>query len=126
MSAVIPIYWKDFVEQHALSGAEIDIPSGIDPTGAGAEFEILSDVSIRQEAEELFPGIGVAADGFVPVGGCVIGTGDPYFINSNDGPCGPLYRIYHDAVSDAGYDRNDAVDLILNDYSELLKFKVVE
>ena len=50
------------------------------------------------------------------------GSGDPYFINIDDGANGPLYRIYHDAVGEDGYDRNDAVAVVLESQSDILKY----
>lgn len=60
--------------------------------------------------------------GFVPVGICALGTGDPCFINSHDGDGGPLYRIYHDEVNDENYDPSRAVAIVLEDHRELLKY----
>ena len=96
---MIPEYWKSFVEKHSLEGKEIEIPEDIDLSELGANFVILDELDIQKESEDLYPGIVVAKEGFVPVGGCLEGSGDPYFINLNDGAEGPLYRIYHDRKS---------------------------
>lgn len=93
-----------------------------DVSGVGADFEIFSEANSTDEAKNYWPGIGVFADGFIPVAGCSIGSGDPYFINSNDGKNGPLYRIYHDQVNENGYDRNTAVDIVLEKYEKLIEF----
>ncbi|MFC1850342.1 hypothetical protein ACFL27_09145 [candidate division CSSED10-310 bacterium] len=119
---MIPQYWKAFVNDNALEYREIEIPEDVDLTGAGAEIEILDEEGIRQETEDLYSGIAVSKDGFVPVGSCQIGTGDPYFIYQNDGPKGPLYRIYHDMVGEDGYEREEATDIVLPDYTEILNY----
>jgi hypothetical protein len=123
---MIPQYWKSFVKQNSLVWKEIEIPEHVDMTEAGAEFEILDEEGICREAEDLYPGIAVSKDGFVPVGGCSIGTGDPYFINQYDGLGGPLYRIYHDMVGEDGYDRDEAVDVVIENYTEILKYVITE
>ncbi len=71
---------------------------------------------------EAYPGLVVQKDGFLPVGGCQIGSGDPYFIRISEGAGGSLYQIYHDAVSDEDYSRDDAIVIVLKDYRDILKF----
>lgn len=118
----MPPYWQTFLEQHHLVGREFSIPVESDLSGVGAMIEILDERGIRTEQTEAYPGIGVSKAGFVPVGGCSIGTGDPYFINARDGEGGPLYRIYHDEVIDEGYNPARAIAIVLKDYRELLKY----
>jgi hypothetical protein len=119
---MVPQYWKSFIEQHSLVGKEISIPDNIDLSQVGAVFEILDEKSIQVETEDLFPGIIVSKNGFCPVAGCLIGTGDQYFINNKDGVGGPLYRIYHDLVNENGYDRKKAVDVVIRDYTNILNY----
>jgi hypothetical protein len=51
-----------------------------------------------------------------------VGSGD-YYINSQDGANGPLYRIYHDSVAEGGYKRSEAVAVVLESYEELLEHR---
>jgi hypothetical protein len=118
----MPPYWKTFVEQHQLIGREFLLPVEVDLSGVGANIELLDEANISTEQTESYPGIAVACAGFVPVGGCVIGTGDPYFINVHDGEGGPLYRIYHDEVIRDPIDLGVAVAVLLKDYRELLDY----
>ena len=118
-----PDYWKLFVATNALEGRDLEVPESADLSGLGIEFLFLDDEGTRQEAEDAYPGLMVARDGYVPVGGCSFGSGDPYFINTRDGENGPLYRIYHDAVGTDGYDAAEAVVVVLRDYRELLKYQ---
>jgi hypothetical protein len=74
------------------------------------------------EANELWPGIGIKNDGFIPVGGCSIGSGDPYCINIHDGESGPLYVADHERVGPEGYDRDEAISVVLQNYEELLHY----
>jgi hypothetical protein len=41
-----------------------------------------------------------------------------------DGPNGPLYRIYHDSVGEGGYERSEAVAVVLESYGELLEYRL--
>lgn len=118
----MPLYWQMFVKQYHLVGREFSIPVESDLSGVGARIEILDELGIRTEQTESYPGIGVSKAGFLPVGGCSIGTGDPYFINESDGGGGPLYRIYHDEVVDESYDPVRAIAMVLMDYRDLLEY----
>ncbi len=69
-----------------------------------------------------WPGLGVSKDGYVPVASCLIGSGDYYYINANDGRNGPLYRVYHDAVGSDGYKAEEAVAMVLDHYEHLLQY----
>ena len=120
---IFPRYWKFFIESQGLIGKLTDIPAEQDVSGLGAEICWFDEEEARSESEDLFPGIIVARDGFVPVGGCDIGTGDPYFIFEKDGHGAPLYRIFHRAVREDGYDRKEAVAVVLRDYRDITKCK---
>jgi hypothetical protein len=119
---IFPEAWRAFVSENHLVGVEVSIPEEDDLSGVGACVEILSEEAALHEARSLFPGRCVQADGFIPVGGCGTGTGDPYFINVHDGNDGPLYRIDHEAVGEDGYDRDAAVAVVLARYSDLLRY----
>jgi hypothetical protein len=92
----------------------------LDQSGLGVELKFLTSAQSIDEAENCWPGIGVAKDGYVPVGSCLYGSGDYYYIRTSDGESGPLYRIYHDAVDAHGYDPSDAIAVVLKNYQDLL------
>jgi hypothetical protein len=117
-----PDYWTRFIQDHGLAGTAVEVPAEADISGLGIELEFFDEEGTRSEAEDLFPGIRVLEDGFIPVAGDALGSGDPYFINIRDGDGGPLYRIYHDAVGENGYDPNKAVVVVLKDYREMLAY----
>jgi hypothetical protein len=118
----MPPYWQMFLEQHRLIGRQFFVPVQSDLSGVGAVIEILDEQGIRTEQTEAYPGIGVSKAGYVTVGDCSSGTGDPYFINAHDGEGGPLYRIYHEEVIDENYDPARAIVIVLKDYREMLKY----
>lgn len=119
---MFPNHWIDFTSKNRLGGAKASIPEEFDKSGLGIELEFLTSEQAIDEAENFWPGIGVAKDGYVPVGSCLCGSGDYYYIKASDGPAGPLYRIYHDAVDDTGYDPDEAVAVVLSRYQELLNY----
>jgi len=68
-----------------------------------------------------YPGIVAVKDNYVPVAMCLVGSGNYYYINSNDGVAGPLYRIYHDAVEGEKIS-SDGIEKVLESYESLLSF----
>lgn len=115
-----PDYWKAFTKEHELIGVVACLSEREDLSGVGVDLQFLTEEQAAQELTECWPGIGVAADGYMPVAQCFLGSGDYYYINRADGPNGPLYRIYHDSVGPGGYDRETAVDRVLDDYALVL------
>ena len=117
-----PTAYREFVERHALVGREIEIAVAEDLSGVGASIGLFSEVDATGEANDFYPGLVVKEDGYVPIGGCLTGCGDPYFINVRDVQPGPVYRIYHDSVFDRDYDREAAIARVLDSYESLLRF----
>ncbi len=122
---MIPEYWKEFLVTNSLAGQSCKIPEEFDLSELdGGDLNIFDESEILNEANEFYPGLAVKKDGYIPVANCLQGSGDPYFINVNDGANGCLYRIYHDAemIDDNSYNLDDAVNIVLNNYTELLKY----
>lgn len=119
----IPAYWQKFRDQHSLARTLIQVPEEDDQSGLGAEVNIFGDDEIIEEGTLFYPGIEAVKHGFVPVGGCDIGLGDPYFICVEEGRNGRLYRIYHDVVSDGDFSKAEAAVIVLERYEDLLNFR---
>lgn len=126
MAMIFPTYWSDFLSRHNLVRKEVSIPEEHDLSGLGADLRLFDAEGARFEAENCYPGIVVVPDGFIPVGCCLVGSGDPYFINRHDDVGGPLYQVYHDAVSHTPYDPKEAISIVLQNYEELLQFVVTQ
>ena len=118
---MLPTYWLQFIESHDLTGKSACLPEDVDLSALGADMQFLTEAQSIDELTNCWPGIGVARDGYIPVAWCSVGSGDYYYINTNDGPNGPLYRVYHDAVGPEGYDAADAIAKVLDHYEELLR-----
>jgi hypothetical protein len=118
---LLPEYWKSFVINNDLVGKEVEFPWP-DEEDLDAIIEILDDENVELEANELWPGIGIKDDGYFSVAGCSIGTGNQYCINIHDGKNGPLYLVDHERVGPEGYDKKEAISIMLNHYEDLLKF----
>jgi len=119
----IPKYWIKFLDSHKLRGIEIEIDEEQDLSEFGVSLKIFIEQEIIEEMNNYYPGMVVKNDNYIPIASCSYGSGDPYFINSNDGQNGKLYRIYHDEFSDDEYDKDSAIDVVLENYELLLNFK---
>jgi len=117
---MLPQYWIDFLNSNNLRGKDCRFGENVDESGIGAALFIFTEEQAIDEAVNFYPGIVVAPDGYVPVAGCLKGSGDPYFIKASDGATGRLYRVYHDAVSAKEYDSEDAIAVVLQNYELLL------
>ncbi len=119
----IPDYWTNFLNANNLRGITIEIPEEIDLSELGTSCMLYDEKNILEEMNEFYPGLVVKDDNYIPIGCCLNGSGDPYFINSNDGAKGKLYRIYHDEFSADEYDKDSAIDTVLNNYEDMLLYK---
>ncbi len=123
---LIPEYWKQLVINNTLIGKYCEIPEESDLSElSGGCLKIFDESQIIEETNVFYPGLAVKKDGFIPVANCMQGSGDPYFINVGDGENRCLYRIYHDGemLDYDTYNLDDAVNIVLNNYTDLLKFR---
>jgi hypothetical protein len=119
---MFPDFWFKFVSDNGLVGVTVEVPEERDQSGLGVDLKFLTPEQSIDEAMNFWPGLAVAKDGYVPVGSCLCGSGDYYYIRATDGAAGPLYRIYHDAVNEDSYDPNEAIAPVLRSYEELLGY----
>lgn len=119
----IPKYWIEFLDANKLRGVEIDFDETQDLSEYGASLKMLNEQQIIDEMNNCYPGKVVKEDQYIPIASCSYGSGDPYFINSKDGKSGKLYRIYHDVCSEDTYDKDSAIDVVLENYKLLLQFR---
>jgi hypothetical protein len=124
--AILPDYWVKFITGQRLETKRFSIPWLADDDGAAGDHELrlLDESESQYEATELWPGKRILRDGYVPVGADEIGTGDQYFINVNDGPAGPLYQVDHEQVFEDGYEKDEAISIVLTNYEDLVKHVV--
>lgn len=83
---------------------------------------VFTDVQIVAEATKYFPGIAAVKSGYVPVGGCEWGSGDPFFVRAVDGPGGALYQIDHEAVAGDETLIEEGVEVVLGAFARLVEY----
>lgn len=119
---MIPEYWKDFVNTNQVSGADFEIDDASDLSGLGGELRIMTAEQCIDESTNYYPGILVVKNNYIPVATCLLGSGDYYYINGDDGNRGPLYRIYHDSV-DGEELQEHAIEKVLENFESLLSYQ---
>lgn len=67
-----------------------------DDANGSFDLQWMNAAAIIDEATGAFPGIAALNEGYIPVGSCMLGTGDPYFIRSAEHNDPALYMIRHD------------------------------
>lgn len=80
----------------------MEVPQELDQSGLGVELKFLTSEQATDETTNFRQGIGVAKYGY--------------------GEASPLYRIYHDSVDENGYNPDDAIAVVLQNYEELLRY----
>lgn len=79
---------------YGLASAKFTLEESDDESGIGVEMRWFYPEEIIDEARSAYPGIAAASHRYLPVGACLFGTGDPYFVHSDD-PDLPLCRGRH-------------------------------
>ncbi len=106
---LLPAYLLDWLLSYPLVGTEFYLSEEEDESGLGAEMQWLTPAQMVSETIETYPGILAGPLGYLPVGMCLVGSGDPYFLKIGPGNDPPVVRIPHEA---ADADDNLNVDLI--------------
>lgn len=95
----LPQEIASMLRNFCLVGLCVSLDESEDLSGLGADFQWMSVEHMIEEGAETYPGIMAVPLGFLPVGMCSYGSGDPYFVSLHTGA---LVRIPHEcAVGDA-------------------------
>jgi hypothetical protein len=114
----LPDWFASLLAEYKLGGVDFSLSKNDDCSGFGAEMIWLTAEQMVSEAIEVEPGISVVTSGFLPVGGCALGSGDPYFLDLREGSDDPpVVRVPHDFAGGATYPL-DRIELVARSLSE--------
>lgn len=87
--------YVDLLQSFPLCGAAFSLCEEHDLSGYGAEVQWMNTTQMLSEALETYPGIVVSNIGYIPVGMCLSGSGDYYYLNAKAGDPSnpPLVRV---------------------------------
>lgn len=106
---LLPAYLLDWLLSYPLVESEFSLSEEEDESGLGVEMQWFTPAQMISETTEAYPGIAAKPAGYLPVGMCLAGSGDPYFLKTGSGDDPPVVRIPHEA---AGTDDSLNVDMI--------------
>jgi hypothetical protein len=120
-SRLTPDWLMALLRGHALAGVGFSLSADHDESGIGAEVIWLTPEQMVSESVECEPGRSVLSYGFLAIGACAEGSGDPYFLNlSNPSDDPPLVRIPHDYAVSVSYPR-DKIEIVTSNLSALFR-----
>lgn len=88
--------YKDFVNNFRIIGTRFSLTAQQDHSGQGVKMIWLSPEQQVDEALNFYPGIVVLKEGFLPIGACLRGSGDPYFLKLHMNEF-RIFRVLHDS-----------------------------
>jgi len=96
---------------HPIIGCQFDVDASDDNSGMGVSMKWLDPKEQIEEAFEFYPGIAALSEGYIPIGECLFGSGDPYFLKmKNEEPC--IFRIPHEAVDENDHLYENKVEFV--------------
>jgi hypothetical protein len=89
----------DIIQTYPLIGCNFVLSDFHDASGLGVDMIWMPPLDIVEESTKFYPGIVAKKYGYLPIGSCLIGSGDPYFIECKKiSNTINLLRIPHTAV----------------------------
>lgn len=113
----LPVVVVALLTEYCLIGINFTLSAENDESGLGAQLRWMEPDQMRSEATEAYPGVVALSVGYLPVGLCLEGSGDPYFIRLDDAA---LVRIPHDAALEGGLEE-DAVETVLSSVVDFVR-----
>lgn len=122
-SAMIPQWLIDILFDFPLIGCNFELSEDLDISELGVGMQWMSVADTICESTEAYPGIAAVLVGYLPVGMCTYGSGDPYFLNTKNIAL-PLVRIPHTAIDKNGKLIEKDIELVCSNLADF--FKAVE
>ena len=118
---LLPAYLLDWLGSYPLVGTEFSLSEEEDESGLGVEMQWLTPAQMISETIDTYPGIVAVPLGYLPVGMCLVGSGDPYFLKINPGDDPPVVRIPHEAADADGNLNSDLIEQVTPRLSDFLR-----
>lgn len=117
-----PNWLAELLQTVPIVGSDFELGEDVDPSDLGVDMRFLSTDDMIEEATEVYPGIVAHPLGYLPVGACLAGSGDYYYLDlRNPGDHDPpLVRLPHDAVDGENY-REYEIDIVADTLSAFIR-----
>ena len=105
LGSLLPTWFLDVILSYKLIGSRLSITQHADQSSIGVEMLWLTPEQMISEANDVEPGLTVCSNGFLPIGICASGSGDPYFLDFRDieSTDPAVIRIRHDLAGEGAY-----------------------
>jgi hypothetical protein len=120
-----PDWLMSILREYRLAGICFGLSEEHDRSGLGADVTWLRPEQIVSESRDAEPGISVLPYGFLPIGACATGSGDPYFLDLRQASSDPpVVRVPHDYAGRGPYplDKVEVVSSSLSDFFANARF----
>jgi hypothetical protein len=122
---IIPNWFLELLKKYPLAGVKFSLRADEDESGLGVDLKWYDAKEIVDEAMNYYPGLAVIKFGYLPVGSCLVGSGDPYFIKfENNDPS--IVRIPHDYLNEDDTYPVDKIEIVCNKLSIFFTNAVIE
>jgi hypothetical protein len=124
---LVPAWLVKAMCDYPLAGTSFELTEGNDESGLGADLQWFSPKMMLEEALQFYPGISVLPLGYLPVAGCLLGSGDPYFLRVRDAKISDavLVRVPHDFAIGDPYPE-ELIEVVASSLSKFLQLAAVE
>src|SRR5262249_12025880 len=119
---LVPNWLAQLVMSFPVTGADFSLSEVNDESGLGAEMHWLTPDQIIDEATNTYPGIAAIRCRYLPVGSCLVGSGDPYFLKIDESGDPAIVRIPHEAAKADNDELDESrVEIVCSSLAEFLK-----
>jgi len=121
LKKAVPPWLTTFLSAYPIIGVSFTLSEKEDRSGLGVEMEWLTSDDMISEAKHAYPGIPALVMGYLPIGSCLSGTGDYYYISARAGEDPPVLRIPHDSVVDDEHIDESQIEIVAPSLGDFLK-----
>ena len=124
---VLPDWFIKLITENKLIGSYLYLNEKNDNSDMGVSLKWKTTVDMVDELYEFYPGVAVIGMGYLPVGSCLEGSGDPYFVKlTEDVNEAKFVRIRHDLVEDDDTYLEDEMEIVAPNIQDFFKACVVK
>ncbi|MEZ8878109.1 hypothetical protein AB6E09_03395 [Vibrio lentus] len=114
---LVPSCLLSLLKSFPLAGVCFSLDEEDDESEFGADLKWFTVPQMLEEALEVYPGKVVLKSGYLPIGSCLAGSGDPYFLKVLNDDL-PLVRIPHELASDDGDYPENEIEVVCSSLSQ--------
>ncbi|MEL6374273.1 MAG: hypothetical protein AAFR04_09920 [Pseudomonadota bacterium] len=126
-ATLCPDWLAELLQTVPIVGCDFELAEDQDASELGVEMRFLSVDDMIDEATEAYPGIAAHRLGYLPVGACLTGSGDYYYLDlrkpGDDDP--PFVRLPHGAVDGESY-REDEIEIVAVSLSAFIRAATID